>query len=135
MINYTIAEKLFIAPAREVFSGGYFGYSLIHESKSGLDYQMWFSLCGTESPFIYDLKRHGLNIDVNSLNIEICHPQGRESRIEMIMPEVKSKDGRCRLRIPLDCSAAALLIESYRTNAIGDIKEHLIDLIRNAIRQ
>lgn len=134
MIKYTIAEKLFVTPAREVFSGGYFGYSLLHESKSGLGYQMWFSLNGNESPFTHDLKRHGMNIDTKLLGIEICQPQDRESSIEMIMPNVKRKN-QGRLKIPFDCSAATLLVESYKTNKIGDIKEHLIDLIRNAIIQ
>jgi len=134
MLKHSIAERLFLEPIKEVFCGAFFGYSIIHEAggTSGC-HEVVFSLDGTWSPFTYELERHGIKIDMGMLDFRIYdHRTQVGSNIEMIISDAKGKDKK-PLVVSFDNSASALLIETHRELAIGEIKEYLIDLIREAM--
>jgi len=134
MIKYTIAEKLFVTPIRKVFSGAYFGYSVVHEARHATNYEMCFTMNynGYPPPFNSEVKGRGIKIDMGILNFRIKDRTQPGSNIELAIPSTDGSNSK-DIIVPFDNSATALLLRSFKTDSVYEIKEYLLDLIQDAI--
>ncbi len=130
MISKTV-ERLFVPLIKQVFSNGYFGYSVTCEGKTERGYELSFSMDGKWSPYAYDLeKRHGTKINIRLVDFLVYGRVDGTSNIKMTVRNAKN-DGK-NIVVPFD-DPLRIELQTYSVGS-GRFVGCLTDLIIEAMK-
>ena len=135
MYKSAIEEQEFIVAIKEALCGGYFGYSIVEDTRvafgNNIHHNIIFSLDYGKSPFSEELAERGIDMGISVLRFRINYYPKNKSIVRMYLFTPSGY-----LKIPpvlIDSTAIMLLQKSYENNYVGGSANYLKWLIEKAV--
>lgn len=115
---------------RDVFCAAYLGYSMAYTIKLDNSFRMVFLVDANISPFMMDLEKDGIIIDICMVEFVIYRTTLLKKEIDMVISNTINRN-RLPLIIPVDKELKEILFRSRKNWSVDKIFEYLTNKINN----